>query len=98
MRLITTTKVGRSALVLAVVASTGLAGAAAGASKDEDAVKARVAEFAEAFNKGDAKAAAAMWADDATLVNPVGVTGKGPAEIEKVIASDLATIVKDTKS
>ena len=71
--------------------------AAHAASKDEDAIKARVAEFIALFNKGDAKGMAAFWADDATLVNPVGVKGKGPAEIEKIIENDTGTILKDAK-
>jgi uncharacterized protein (TIGR02246 family) len=83
---------------LAMFGTFGLPAAhAAGASKDEDAIKARVAEFIAAFNKGDAKAAAAFWTDDATLVNPAGVKGKGPAEIEKVIAGDSSTILKEAK-
>jgi uncharacterized protein (TIGR02246 family) len=87
-----------TALILALAVSAGFAGkAAAAASKDEDAIKARVAEFIDLFNKGDAKAMSAFWLEDGSLVNPAGVTGKGPAEIEKVIAGDLATILKDTK-
>jgi uncharacterized protein (TIGR02246 family) len=73
------------------------AASASAASKDEDAIKARVAEFSALFSKGDAKALSAFWTDDGTLVNPVGIKGKGPAEIEKVIAGDLATILKDTQ-
>jgi uncharacterized protein (TIGR02246 family) len=97
MTLIAKTRTLGFALILALVASAGAGRTAAAASKDEDAIKARVAEFIELFNKGDAKAMAAFWLDDGTLVNPAGVTGKGPAEIEKVIAGDLATILKDTK-
>jgi uncharacterized protein (TIGR02246 family) len=78
-----------AALVL-VSAST----AVAAPSKDEDAIKARVAEFIGAFNKGDAKAAATFFAEDATLVNPAGVKGSGRAEIEKIIATDSSTILK----
>ena len=87
------------ALVLAVASSAGFSrtAAAAAASKDEDAIKARIAEFSALFNKGDAKAMSAFWVEDGSLVNPVGMVGKGPAEIEKVIAGDLATILKDTK-
>ena len=85
------------ALVLAVTSGGGFARAAAAAGKDEDAVKARVAEFIALFNKGDAKAMSAFWVEDGSLVNPVGVVGKGPTEVEKVIAADLATILKDTK-
>jgi uncharacterized protein (TIGR02246 family) len=97
MKLIAKTRVLGIALIMAVTASVAVAGKATAASKDEDAIKARVAEFIALFNKGDAKAVAAFWTEDGSLVNPAGVTGKGPAQIEKVIAGDLATILKDTK-
>jgi uncharacterized protein (TIGR02246 family) len=85
-------------LGMAVVLALATSGTArAAASKDEDAVKARVAEFIELFNKGDAKAMSAFWVEDGSLVNPAGNTGKGPAEIEKVIASDIASFLHDTK-
>lgn len=84
-------------LMLATFAMLAFATPVRAASKDEDAVKARVAEFIAAFSKGDAKAAASFFTEDATLVNPAGVTGKGQAEIEKVIAGDIASILKDTK-
>jgi uncharacterized protein (TIGR02246 family) len=86
-----------AALLFSMTISLAVAGPAAAAAKDEDAVKARVADFIATFNRGDAKAVAAYWTDDGTLVNPVGHAGKGPAEIEKVVAADLATILKDTK-
>jgi uncharacterized protein (TIGR02246 family) len=70
------------------------ASTATAAPKDEDAIKARVAEFIAVFNKGDAKAVTAFFADDATLVNPAGVKATGHAEIEKVIATDSSTILK----
>jgi len=75
----------------------GTAAPALAANKDEEAIKARVADFITLFNKGDAKAMAAFWVEDGTLVNPAGVTSKGPAEIEKIIATDSSTILKDTK-
>jgi uncharacterized protein (TIGR02246 family) len=84
-------------LILAVFATLAYAAPARAASKDEDAVKARIAEFIATFNKGDPKAVAAFFTDDAMLVNPAGASGKGTAEIEKVIGQDLATILKDTK-
>jgi uncharacterized protein (TIGR02246 family) len=70
---------------------------AAPKQSDEDAIKARVADFIATFNKGDAKALTAYFADDATLVNPAGVKGTGSAEIEKLIANDIATFLKDAK-
>lgn len=84
------------AVAVAVVATVAATAPTAAASKDEDAVKARVAEFIALFSKGDFKALAGFFTDDATLVNPLGQSGKGPAEIEKVIAHDGATILKDT--
>jgi len=82
---------------IAALTIVSLAGSATAAAKDEDAIKARVAAFIDLFNKGDAKAMAAFWVEDGTIVNPVGIMGKGRAEIEKVIATDLAMFLKGTK-
>src|SRR5260370_29126887 len=82
---------------IAALAIATLAGSATAAAKDEDAIKARVAAFIDLFNKGDAKAMAAFWVEDGTIVSPVGIMGKGRAEIEKIIATDVATILKGTK-
>jgi uncharacterized protein (TIGR02246 family) len=92
------TKMALMAAALALVTATSAIGSIAqAASKDEDAIKARVAEFIALFNKGDAKAVSAFWVEDGSLVNPAGVVGKGPAGVEKVIAADLATILKGAK-
>lgn len=98
MRLIAKTKVWGLALVLGGAAAAGVAGTVAAAtSKDEDAIKARVAAFVGLFNDHDAKSMSAFWIPDGSLVNPAGLAGKGPAEIEKVILSDLATVLRETK-
>jgi len=76
------------ALALALSASTI---ASAAPADDAGAV---LKTLADAFNKGDAKAGAAVFAEDADLINPAGVTGKGRAAIEKVMAGDMAGIVK----
>jgi uncharacterized protein (TIGR02246 family) len=92
------TKMALMAAALALVCATSATGSIAqAASKDEDAIKARVAEFIALFNKGDAKAVSAFWVEDGSLVNPAGVVGKGPAGVEKVIAADIATILKGAK-
>jgi uncharacterized protein (TIGR02246 family) len=70
------------------------ASTAAAASKDEDAIKGRVAEFVALFNKGDAKAMSAYLTDDAVLVNPVGTKGTGRAEIEAIFKHDSDAILK----
>src|SRR3954465_3188921 len=75
-------------ITLALAASLGGAGPIGAASKDEDAVRARVGEFIALFNKHDAKAMSAFWVEDGSLVNPAGGVGRGPAEIEKVILGD----------
>jgi uncharacterized protein (TIGR02246 family) len=81
-----------------ILTASSAALAAPAKESSEDAVKTRVAEFATAFNKADAKVLAAMFTDDATLINPAGKTAKGPAEIEKLAAEDLATFLKGTTS
>jgi uncharacterized protein (TIGR02246 family) len=90
------TMIVRSLLVATAVSFALAAPARAASSKDEDAIKARVADFIALFNKGDVKGMAAFWTDDAMLVNPVGMSGKGTAEIEKIFTGDTA-FFKDSK-
>jgi uncharacterized protein (TIGR02246 family) len=56
--------------------------AAAGAQSVEDQVKAAYAAWDAAFNKGDAKAVAAFYTDDATLLPASHDIIKGPAGVE----------------
>jgi uncharacterized protein (TIGR02246 family) len=51
----------------------------------EDSLRAQFTEFTTAWNNGDAKTVASFWADDGTLIDPVGTQAKGRAEIQKVI-------------
>jgi uncharacterized protein (TIGR02246 family) len=90
-------RIARTALLATILAVAFATQALAASSKDEDAIKARVAEFIAAMNKGDAKAMAAFWTEDAMLVNPAGVSGKGPAEIEKIMDADVNGILKGAK-
>jgi uncharacterized protein (TIGR02246 family) len=50
----------------------------------ESPAKERRAEFIAAFDKGDAKAVAAFWTEDATYVDQVGNEHKGRPAIEKL--------------
>lgn len=61
-----------------------------------DDVNALLKSLGDAFNKGDAKAIAAMFADDGDLINPAGISAKGRAEAEKVLAGDINGILKGT--
>jgi uncharacterized protein (TIGR02246 family) len=54
------------------------------AKAKEPPVKERRAQFIAAFNKGDAKAVAAFWTEDATYVDQVGHEYKGRPAIEKL--------------
>ncbi len=63
-----------------------------------DEVNAVLKSIADAFNKGDARAAAAMFAEDSDVISPFGVPGKGRAGAEKVMAADMAGPLKGTTS
>jgi uncharacterized protein (TIGR02246 family) len=49
---------------------------------DEEAISAETQRFAEAWSRGDAKAAVAFFADDGVRVGAMGDTQRGRAEIE----------------
>ena len=54
--------------------------------------------FTEAFNRFDAKAVAAFWADDGTLLNPMGNYGRGRAGVEKVFRDDAQKLLAGSTS
>jgi uncharacterized protein (TIGR02246 family) len=76
----------------AVVAAGGLFkatrlqadGAEPKAGEQEGLDKGRRAEYIAAYNRGDAKAVAAFWAEDATYIDEDGHEYKGRAAIEKL--------------
>jgi uncharacterized protein (TIGR02246 family) len=55
-----------------------------------DAAKERRDQFIEAYNRGDAKAVASFWAEDATYVDEGGQEHKGRAAIEKLYEQAFA--------
>jgi uncharacterized protein (TIGR02246 family) len=56
---------------------------------DREAVRKAGDAFAAAFEKGDAKAVAALWTDGAEYVGEYGTTLRGRAEIEKAFVEAL---------
>jgi uncharacterized protein (TIGR02246 family) len=56
----------------------------------ESPAKERREQFIAAFNKGDARAVAAFWTEDATYVDQVGQEYSGRPEIEKLYAKVFA--------
>ncbi len=81
----------RRLMIMILVASSS----AAFAGGSEDAAILKVHEdFAANWNKNDYKAMAAMFADDADLINPLGRVAKGKAEIEKLYQDEQTTAFK----
>ena len=79
--------------------AAGTAAAAPAAPKaagGEDGIKASFDKFSQAWNAGDAKARAACFTNDATLINPFGVAANGHAEIVKLFEQENMTIAKGT--
>lgn len=66
------------------------AGFAHAAGADEAAIRAQTTTWIKAFNAGDAKMAAALYAEDAILLPPGAPGVKGRAAIEAFIAKESA--------
>lgn len=79
-------------LVLGLIALTGvLAGPArAAATADETAIRAQTTAWEKAYNGGDAKALAALYAEDALLLPPGAAGVSGRAAIQAYLAKDIA--------
>ena len=60
----------------------------------ESEIKAFADQFANAWNRHDAKSMGAMWAPDGDLINPYGRIAKGPAEVEKLFSEEHAGVMK----
>jgi len=67
-------------------------------SKAEPSLETALRKFNDAFNRFDAKAVAACWADDGTLISPMGEIGKGRSGVETTYRHDCDTILKGTTS
>jgi uncharacterized protein (TIGR02246 family) len=76
--------------------TTGQAGMQGSAA--EPSLEAACRTFNEVFNTYDAKKVAACWAEDGTLVSPMGEVGKGRAGVEKVYRHDCDSILRGTTS
>ena len=67
-------------------------------NKPEPSLEAATRRFEEAFNRFDAKAVAACWTEDGTLISPTGEWGKGRAAVESVYRHDSDTVLEGTTS
>jgi uncharacterized protein (TIGR02246 family) len=66
-------------------------------SKNETEVRLRIQEYENAFNKGDAKSAAAIYDVNGTHTYANGITHIGRSEIEKGLMESLAGPMKGTQ-
>ncbi len=77
--------------VVALVGSmAGFAHAASPASADEAAIRAESTDWVKAYNGGDAKAVAALYAEDALLLPPGAPGVRGRAAILEFFTKDIA--------
>src|SRR6266536_3090828 len=77
--------------VVALVGSmAGFAHAASPTSADEAAIRAESTDWVKAYNGGDAKAVAALYAEDALLLPPGAPGVSGRAAIQAFFTKDIA--------
>jgi uncharacterized protein (TIGR02246 family) len=89
-------------IVAAAVGLVGLASVVASGNRqppaeggaDEAAVRKASKQFEEAFNRRDAKAMAALWAEGGELTDVDGTVVRGRAELEKMYAAAFAAAPK----
>ena len=82
-----------SALIILAIAGPAVA---ADHAADEAAIQKVWQQFSDAWAQGDSHARAAVWAQDASLINPYGVKANGRAAIEKLFAEEIAGWAKGT--
>ena len=78
------------AMVASVASIAGFAHAASAASADETAIRAQTTSWSKAYNGGDAKAVAALYAEDALLLPPGAAGVSGRAAILEFFTKDIA--------
>src|SRR5512141_1550432 len=83
-------------IALALGSMAGLAVAASEKGGSEAQVRARSEEFAASWNRHDLKAMAGVWAADGDLINPSGRVAKGRTEVEKLLADEHSSVMKDS--
>ncbi len=86
-----------AAAAAACAIGTSVGRAEKGTGADEAEIRKVMAEGADAFNRGDAAAAAAVYASDADLVNVRGDHLEGKAAIEAGLARAFATRYKGAR-
>jgi uncharacterized protein (TIGR02246 family) len=90
-------------LMFVIVCSTFLAPTASAGTRikdtqatDIEAIKKTLSSFESAWSQGNAQGLAAVFTEQASLINPRGQSAKGKSEIEKLFTEEHATFAKGT--
>ncbi len=67
------------------------------AAHDEAGIQKTFAKVSEAWSAGSAAGVASFFTEDGSLINPMGMEGKGLAGVKKVIEAELAGPMKGTQ-
>jgi len=86
----------KALLAVFVMLALALPAIAAGPAGAEAAIQQVWQQFSDAWARGDAHARAALWAEDASLINPFGVEAHGRVAIEKIFEQEQAGFAKGT--
>jgi len=82
------------ALLALLTMSTSAADAKTAPVMPDEAITKACAGFFDAWNSHDVKTMTTFWADDATLINPLGRLAHGKADIEKLMTDEQTTVFK----
>ena len=66
------------------------------AQTDEEMIRARAQEFADAWNKHDPTAMAYVWSADGDVINPFGRRASGLTEIQRMFADEQSKAMKNS--
>jgi uncharacterized protein (TIGR02246 family) len=86
------------AVVVVLVVALPLCAEQTAHSTDEAAIRDLYARYDAAWNKGDAKAMGALWAEKADHVEPDGHVVRGRAALEQELAARFARDLRGTRS
>jgi uncharacterized protein (TIGR02246 family) len=83
-----------AALLTMLTTSAIAADANKGPAKPDQAIARTAEAFFGAWNRHDVEAMVTFWADNATLINPMGRLAHGKADIEKLLTDEQTTVFK----
>jgi uncharacterized protein (TIGR02246 family) len=86
----------KALLSVVVILALAVPATAAGPAGAEAAIRQVWQEFSDAWGRGDAHGRAAVWAENASLINPFGVEAHGRAAIEKLFQQEIDGFAKGT--